>query len=537
MKKRIKTNWVGLTLAGMTLLGTACSNGANSENNAPANNETANNAASKKPFDISITLNGGPKTPDSWSEKTLEEQVTDKLGRQVTIDPIFLPASEVDTKINLLMSAKNTRPNILWTGDTKEYSKWVQAGIVQDLTPSLQKYGKEIIDYYSKDTLFYHWDSSGKLYQIPGDVAEAGTMTTIIRKDWLDKLGLQMPKTLDEFVQALRAFTNDDPDGNGKKDTYGLSGDYYFRSLAPFFYAYGVDPDAFIKQDDGSIKYGATMPQVKTALQQIAKLYGEGVIDPRMASAANNTNEKVDEIYASGKVGAFYRWVAYFNPSSNATMNFKQNNPGGEYIAIDPVAGPDGFKSDIPSAPRGWCYLVVTDAGPADEAVQVLNVIASPEVNSLLRFGKEGEHYTMDNGVYNRKVTPDEANKLGLDNFSWVITRKDASNLSNTPEVTKLFEYKIKTSQPMRDKIAIFKATNRPQWDKYSTDIQKARDEAFWGIITGKLGIDAFDKFVAQYEKLGGKEVDEEANTLYSAQEEEYAKYDKWYEENITPYK
>ncbi|MBW7453148.1 ABC transporter substrate-binding protein, partial [Paenibacillus sepulcri] len=168
---------------------------------------------------------------------------------------------------------------------------------------------------------------------------------------------------------------------------------------------------------------------------------------------------------------------------------------------------------------------------------QVLNVIASPEVNSLLRFGKEGEHYTMDNGMYNRTVTPDEANKLGLDNFSWVITRKDASNLSNLPEVTEMFEYKFKTSQPMRDKIAVFKATNRPQWDKYSTDIEKARDETFWGIITGKLGIDAFDKFVSQYQQLGGKAVDEEANSLYSAQEEEYAKYDKWYEENITPYK
>ncbi|UJF31790.1 extracellular solute-binding protein [Paenibacillus hexagrammi] len=535
-------------MAGVMLVGAACSNQAGSFTSNPTTSPTANNEASpsansqketsKEPLKLTIDLMGGPKTPDSWAEKALEEKLAEKLNRKVDIAPVYLPDwSEMNTKINLLMSAKDTRPNVLWTGETKEFSKWLKAGLVQDLTPSLQKYGKEILNYYTKDTLFYQWDASGKLVRLPGDVPEASYMTTILRKDWMDKLGLQTPKTLDEYVSVLRAFTNNDPDGNGQKDTYGFSGDNFYRSLTPFFYAYGVDVENFIKQDDGTIKFGSTMPEVKEALQLLAQLYKEGVIDPRMANAANQSNQKVDEIYTSGKVGSFYRFIDYFNPGTPAAISFKKANPQGEVMSIDPVKGPSGFSSDLPDPNVGWCFLVVTDTGKADDAVQVLNTIAMPEVNTLIKFGKEGEHYAIENGQYVSKVTPDEGNKLGLGNFDWIIQRKDAANIKNTPEVTKMFQHNIDTSKPMRDKIVVFKAIDRPAWDKYMTDIKKLREETFWGIITGKLPVSAFDDFVAKYEKMGGKQVDEEANQLYKTQVEEYKAYDAWYEKNIVPYK
>ncbi|WP_245583118.1 extracellular solute-binding protein [Paenibacillus daejeonensis] len=480
----------------------------------------------------------GPKTPNSWAQEALEAELTKRLGRDVSIEPVFLPDwSELNTKINLLMSAKDTRPNILWTGETREYLKWVDAGIVQDVTPSLQQYGQEIINYYTKDTLFYHWDPSGKMYRIPADVPEASYMTTMIRKDWLDQLNLDVPTTLDEYVEVLRAFTHNDPDGNGKQDTYGLSGDNYYRSLIPFFYAYGVDVENFIRQDDGSIIFGSVMPEVKEVLGLLQTLYQEGVIDPRMATSANSNDQMVNDIYASGKIGSFYRFVDYFNPGNSAALSFKKLNPNGEYIAIDPVAGPNGFASDQPDPGIGWCYLVITDTAEVDSAVQVLNTMAEPETFKLFTFGREGEHYEMKDGIFTPTITPDEGNKLGLGNFGWYIQRKDAANVKNTPEVTQLFESKIETSQPMRDRIVVFKALDRPVWDKYSADINKERDQVFWSIITGKLPVSAFDEFVAKYEQMGGKEIDAEAAGLFEKQSQEYEAYEAWYSEHIEPYK
>ncbi|MEK0312608.1 ABC transporter substrate-binding protein [Cohnella sp. 56] len=542
-----KTKWLAGASLAAVMLTTACSGGGGGKEasgtkgaggEASQSSDAPGSAEAKTPYKISMALMAGSKTPNSWAEKTLEEELTKTMGRPVDVQPVFLPDwSELNTKINLLMSAKDTRPGILWTGDTKEYTKWVDAGIAQDLTAALQKNGKEILDYYSKDTLFYHWDKSGKIFRIPGDVPEASYMTTILRKDWLDKLGLPVPTTLDEYVNVLKAFANGDPDGNGKKDTYGLSGDNYYRSLAPFFYAYGVDVENFMRQPDGSIKFGALDPNVKTVLALLQGLYKEGVIDPRMTTSANNDDTKVNDIYASGKVGSFYRWVDYFNPGNSVAMSFKKLNPAGEYISVDPIKGPDGFSSDMPDPRIGWCYLIVTDATDADSAVQVLNTMATPDVFKLITFGREGEHYNMKDGIFTPTIQPEEGSKLGLGNFGWYVQRKDAANIKNTPEVTKMFEQKIASSQPMRDKIVYFKAIDRPEWDKYSEDIKKAREELFWGIITGKTSVDAFDGFAKTYDKLGGKQIDEEAAKLYATQQQEYEQYDKWYEANITPYK
>lgn len=524
-----------LSLSFLILFAAGCST--QESNNGKGAGEAADPKSSGE-VNISMSLMGGAKTPDSWVEQALEEHLSEKLGKTVSINPVFYPDwDQLNTKINLLMSSKDTRPTILWTGDTKEYSKWIQAGAIQELTGALQEHGQEILNYYTKETLFYHTENDGKIYRIPGDVPEAGFMTTILRQDWLDKLGLSVPSTLDEYVEVLRAFTHNDPDGNNKNDTYGLSGDNYYRSLTPFFYAFGVDPDQFMKQEDGTVKWGAVMPQAKEALAIIQQLYKEGVIDPRMTTSANSADSKVNEIFASGKVGSMYRFVDYFNPSNVATQAFTKQVPGGQYISIDPVKGKDGFASDLPDPQIGWCYTVITDPAKVEDSVRILNDMLKPETYQLVAFGKEGEHYNLKDGVLVTNVNPDEGNKLGLGNFDWIATRKDKANIKNTTEVNEIYAKKIETTKPMRDKIVFFKSLDRPEWDRYSEDVKKARDEVFWGIITGTQEISAFDSFVKKYDGLGGDKIDREANDHYKLQAEEYKKYESWYEEHIVPYK
>ncbi|MCJ8008010.1 extracellular solute-binding protein [Lederbergia wuyishanensis] len=490
------------------------------------------------PYKISLALMGGPKTPDSWVNKALEKDLTENLGRDIQVEDVFLPSwDDAKTKINLLMSDKKEMPDVMWHWDmNKEFDSWVKAGAVVDLVPYLQKYGQNIINYYSKETMFYHWDPSGKIFRLPGDISEPGTMTTIIRKDWLDNLGLEVPKTLDEYIKVLRAFTKDDPDGNGKDDTYGFAGENSYRTLAPFFYSHGVDPEAFMIQEDGTVKFGATMPQVKQVLAIVRGLYEEGIMDPRMVAPIDGA--QVDDIMANGKIGSIYRWVAFFNPDATTHQSFKALNPEGEYMPIEPIIGPNGFASDIPSDEIGWSFLSVTAAAKEpDTAVKVLNRMASSETNKLIRFGEEGEHYEIIDGQYKSKIGPEEKNKLGLGNYSWYITRKDEANIENIPEVIELFNKRAETAMPMREKIVFFKSLERPAWIEYSADVKKLRDETFWGIIAGELPLDAFDDFVAKYPEMGGKEIDEEANKLYAEQDQQYEEFSKWYDENIESYK
>lgn len=527
MKKTVKGLLV-TALAASTILA-ACSNESSSEPK-QASDPTG-------PIEVSLALMGGPKTPDAWVETALEEDLTAHMGREVDVKNIFLPGwDEAKTKINLLMTDKNQMPDVLWWWDmNKEYNQWIQGGAIQDLVPHLQANGKNIINYYPKETMFYHWED-GKMFRIPGDVSEPGTMTTIIRKDWLEKLGLEVPTTLDEYIAVLKAFTHDDPDGNGKDDTYGISGENLYRAFAPFFLSHGVDPDQFMVMEDGTVKYGSTLPEVRDVLEILQGLYKEGVVDPRMLT--NTEQAKVDEIMAQGKIGSIYRWVAFFNPDFNHHMSFKALNPDGEYMPIDPVTGPNGFASDIPSDQIGWSYLSVTaGAEEPGEAIKVVDRMASPETYQLITYGKEGEHYEIVDGQYKSLVNPEEMNNLGLGNYNWYVQRKDEANIQNTPEVIDLFNKRDESSMPIREKTVFFKATERPAWTEYAADINTLRDETFWGIISGNLPITAFDDFVAKYPELGGTEVDAEANELYKAQESEYEEFSKWYDENIEPYK
>ncbi|MCR2804641.1 extracellular solute-binding protein [Paenibacillus soyae] len=373
-----------LPLSLLAVMLAACTN-----TSEPAGGNRPNGAeAGTGPLNVSITLMGGPKTPDAWVETALEEELSASLNRKVDMENMFLPGwSDYKTKLNLMMGDRKSMPDILWHSDMeKEYASWIQAGVLVDLVPHLQRHGQNILNYYTEDTLFYSWDN-GKMFRVPGDVAELGSMTTMLRKDWLDKLQLPVPTTIDEYIEVLRAFTTEDPDGNGERDTYGFVGDHDWRAFAPFFYSRGVDVDQFLVQEDGTVKYGATMPEVKDALKQLQELYAEGVIDPRMVTP----NVSAGDLFAEGKVGSLYYWVSFLNEGHPKQMSFKEINPGGEYIALEPMKGPAGFSADVPSDGKGWSFVSVTGAAEEPEAVvQVLNQIASKETNTLIKFGKEG---------------------------------------------------------------------------------------------------------------------------------------------------
>jgi len=528
-----KTGLIVLTLLGTMVV--ACSNTSGDAIKPTDAGSNDSSVEAKGPLRVSITLMGGPKTPDSWVEKALEEDLSNHLGRKVDMENIFLPGwSDFQTKLNLMMGDRKSMPHILWhSGMEKEYNNWIKADVLVDLVPYLQQYGQNITNYYTEDTLFYSWED-GHMFRLPGDVAELGSMTTMLRKDWLDNLNLSTPTTLDQYVEVLRAFTHSDPDQNGKKDTFGFVGDHDWRAFAPFFYAYGVDVEQFIVQEDGTVKFGATMPQVKEILKLLQDLYAEGVIDPRMVTP----NVSAGDLFAEGKVGALYYWVSFLNEGHPKQMSFKEINPNGQYIALEPMTGPNGFSADVPSDGKGWSFVSVTSAAEEPDAVvQVLNRMASKETNTLLKFGKEGEHYKLDNGVFVNLISEDEGKQLGLDNYTWIITRKDEANIKNTPEVIQLYERRVQTSQPMRDKIVFFKSSNRTQWDEYSADLMKLRDETFYGIIAGNLDISTFDSFVERFYKQGGKQVEEEANLLYGTQREEREQFSAWYKEHIEPFK
>lgn len=501
------------------------SNDANTNDKGTAGTNNGDDVKKDEPLKISMTLMGGPKTENSWMEEEIEKRLN------VELDLIMLPGwDDVRTKINLLMSDPDEMPDVLWwNGMEKEFQQWIDAGLIVDMMPYLKEHGNNILSYYSPETLFYSYQD-GKLYRLPGDVAEPSCMTTMIRKDWLDNLGLEVPETLDEYIEVLRAFTHNDPDGNGQNDTYGFSGAAReWRSFAPFLYPFKAQPDQFVVTEDGTVRHGSVLPEMKDALKVLQDAFKEGLIDPTML-----TSNDFEELMVNGVFGSAYRWVAYFNPSNTVMTSFKQNNPDGEYIYIEPIKGPDGFAADEPEDLGGWCFVSVTSAAEDPEAVvKVLDEMASPEFFKFRKWGIEGEHYEVVDGVLNTLVSAEESTSLGLNLLEWFFNRKDEANIENSPEVLELFNKRAETSQPLRDVRVRFKEQVRPMWAEYGADIESLRDEIFYGIIAGDYSIDEFDKYVEKFYQMGGQEVEDEANEFYQAQQAELEEFMKVYESDL----
>lgn len=123
---------------------------------------------------------------------------------------------------------------------------------------------KESYESYGDNNPLNTVTFDGKIMAIPKTQLSDGQDFLWVRKDWLDKLGLEEPSTMDEVADMLRAFVNDDPDGDGEADTIGLAmrsdvyGGYPNNTFGidNIFTAFGAYPSIWITAEDGTAVYG-----------------------------------------------------------------------------------------------------------------------------------------------------------------------------------------------------------------------------------------------------------------------------------------
>ncbi len=486
--------------------------------------------ASTEKAPITITVPSFPKgaKPGSFMEKWLDDKFN------VNLNVVALPSNGDDrkTQINLIMSDQKLMPDIIYFTDdnAKEFEQWKASGLLVDMYPLIAQYGQNIVQYYKKidndaSALFSTFED-GKMYRLITDVSEPGSTTTIVRKDWMDKFGMTEIKTLDQYVDYLRKSVNNDPDGNGVKDTVGVSGfKEDMMAFYPFYSAFGVYPEEWFRQSDGSLKYGAVLPETKLALAAIRDAYKEGLIDPNLISGAKDFG---GELYPDGKVASFYTWQFFLTPSFSPLTDFKTKNPGGDYVRIRPVSGPDGFSSDRPSDPFGSGYVAITSKckDPA-AAMRLLDGIVEPETSIFIKNGEEGVDYKMVDGDIQLLTSQDERDAKGIRIFTLLLERKDEYNI----EIGKLgnanFADQQQTCMPLREKIAFLRNKARPVSNEKQADLNALYKTTFWSIITGEMPLDAFDNFVTEWYAHGGKEVTQETNEYWAKQKLEFDNFQK----------
>lgn len=211
-------------------------------------------------------------------------------------------------------------PDVMVVNGRDNLARLVESGMIADLTDVYEQCTTDTIkEMYSSygDFLLDSATFEGRMYAFPNVEIDDGAMMLWLRDDWIEKLGLEKPETMEAAMDVIKAFVENDVAGNG--ETVGLAcstgliaGSNETYGVDTIFTKYGSDPENWILNDSGEVVYGSLTQETKEALGYLRELYESGVIDSRFLL---RKTENIDELVTDGKCGAvFGRWWAPNNP-------------------------------------------------------------------------------------------------------------------------------------------------------------------------------------------------------------------------------
>ena len=251
----------------------------------------------------------------------------EKLGLKMETTLLGGDASNYDTKLRLALTGSEKLPDIFPVYGTQMISDMIESGQVKAIDDDIEKYMpdrlKEIYDKYPET--FYPVTKDGKTYGIACTPCMDAEEIMVIRQDWLDKLGLEVPKTVDELGEVAQKFKD-----AGLSPDYAIAGiDNGGRTYSNFlnssnngygfdavYQAFNATPGYFLKDDSGELYWGTTTDEMKEALTTLHDWYEKGLINPEVGTTTNGDNANNVK---NGTCGIFMGpwWsLGYGNPDS-----------------------------------------------------------------------------------------------------------------------------------------------------------------------------------------------------------------------------
>ncbi|MBB3111507.1 putative aldouronate transport system substrate-binding protein [Paenibacillus phyllosphaerae] len=383
----------------------------------------------------------------------------------------------------------------------------------------------------------------GSYYGIPVvNPSNKFRIPVVYRSDWLDNLGLKPPTTLEEFEKVIYAFTFQDPDGNGKNDTYGLSSE----GMNVVFGAFGqmvFTEQLYFAWKDQRLVIGALQPEMKNAIAYLQRWYKDGVIDPEFVTGENKGGYKhLSHAFINGRIGMtsmgnYYHWTQAgdyltFNArgeevpveaSFNALELVKKNSKA-KIVFGPPVTGPEG-KSGSKAYDMLMSFTAIganaaKDPGKMARILEILDYVsANPDLdeNMSMKYGVQGEHWMWAG------TSKDDVVILPPYNERANYTNQIGANIGMTVPDALTGRREQWASTLGLDKNGIYNAmqVSFPALIKYSPELIKLRNKAYISMITGDRPVADFDTFVQEFNAAGGDQVVEDANVWYQSQAKE----------------
>ncbi len=459
------------------------------------------------------------------SELLLEEKFN------VEIKPLFYEETKFNDKKTMLMAGGDI-PDLVYELDpVNVFNDVDQDFIVEVPYETIEKYAPEYFAYmneYAPAAWSYsrYMDAN---WGVPNFNHYNGiSRTNAYRTDWLKAIGKKAPETLDEMHDVIYAFVHDDPDGNGKDDTFGYSmmSTHYQDFFQEFFGAYGVLPFDW-QEVDGEIVYGGLREECTEVLATVAEWYKEGLIHPDYVIGIDQ-----NELVTTNKIGYISR-VSYQDEGSPISQinTLRQVVPEAGYTYTLAPKGPEGLRGQ-----RIWglaCH-VVSFGNTEQYGVAVPRILkmidgmfTDDALYTELRLGKEGVHWTQGDKAHSTGMYPYEMTADYLDGaqqrhaglsvgfsspsfFTCVAPKKELYMDNMTDSYRSWLENYTSEDSALAD--VFYKVEIVPSSADYLVDLRNKQMKLMSDIIQGTKTADSYlPEFTEMWNNGGGDVMLEEA--------------------------
>ncbi len=311
---------------------------------------------------------------------------------------------------NLMMASGNLADIVQFY--TKDINKFGMRGAFIPLNKLIDEYAPNIKAFLEKRPEIKRLITAvdGNIYCIPhvrdGEVA----LGWFIRNDWLKKLGLKQPRTVEEYYQVLKAFRQQDPNENGLKDEIPFFARHTDYAINGLMILWKAQPGWY--QEGGRVYFGPYTPEYRIAVKNIAQWYREGLIDPQLYTRGPSSRE---ELLSENKGGSTHDW---FGSTSLFNDKLEMKIEGFEFLPIAPPAGVDGIRRENSrrsiGGEEGWA-ISYSNPYPV-ETIKYFDFFWTEKGRRLMNFGIEGDTYVIVNGqlVFKNWIKNSEKNILDI---------------------------------------------------------------------------------------------------------------------------
>ncbi|TBL81968.1 extracellular solute-binding protein [Paenibacillus thalictri] len=453
---------------------------------------------------------------DMYLWKTMEE----KTNIHLNWDTPSLANNASKERLNLLLSTGDL-PDIILKNDlgVSQIQKFSSQGLFVPLEPYIDKYApnvKAMLDKYP-DVKQAITSPDGHIYFLPNvkDYLPSNVgRYPLINMKWLEKVGMQPPKTSDELLKVLIAFRDKDPNGNGKADEIPLSAhtiDFVTRTVANMFgleYQYGYGNLFAANLENGKVNIWLDDDRYKETLQFLKQLYDQKLIDPEIFT-------QTDQIYfgklADNRIG----FTALYQPRNAGKY-------ADQFDAIEPIKGPKGdqlwnFYNPRANSPA---FLITKANKNIEASVRWADYFYSDEGATLIYLGKEGESYEKkpDGSLAFKPELLNSPNGLERElGQKWTYFPGDQAvglfgekQLRPTMEGTPMPTYidKVKAYLPKVSYSApMLPPEKQERANQITSDLETYVKEVRAKFILGTMTFDKWGEYTKQLEKIGLKEL------------------------------